>query len=86
MPAQSSLQEFETGGVEGGVRQKDGQHQAVKPKQKAGWDQSKGSETANVRYKIKRSMREKEKAADKAARESKRERQGEAVNSLPWLC
>lgn len=72
--------------MEGGVRQKDGQHQAAKPKQKAGWDQTKGSETANVRYKIKRSMREKEKAADKAARESKRERQGEAVNSLPWLC
>lgn len=49
-------------------------------------DKAKASEMANVGHKIKRSMREKQKTADRAARESKRERQGEAVNSLPLLC
>lgn len=52
------------------------------PKQPA---ETKACKTPSMSYKIKRSMREKEKAANRAARESKKERQGEAVNSLPWL-
>lgn len=69
----------------GGGGQKGGQSQQLNQSTEW-WDKTKASKMANVSHKIKRSMREKEKAADRAARESKRERQGEAVNSLPWLC
>lgn len=48
-------------------RQKDGQNQQLNQSRVAG-DKTKASETANAGHKIKRSMTEKEKTADRAAR------------------
>lgn len=57
----------------------------IEPKQRVAGDETKASESATVDHKIKKSIGgEKEKMADRAARESKKGRQGEAVNSLPW--